>query len=172
MADPTRVLRTALDLDSGKDPLAGWQVGLIPDGVIDFGADTYSSMDSVQVAAAFNVEDREYNVPVPMPDLVKALMHGGSWSAIKIAAADVALDAHEECEMFLDIVAMPEHFPTMDLSDAANIAIMGAILAAGYISVSLKNEIMAMATNTQSLAKEIVLPSIQIGHVDQARSLK
>ena len=128
----------------------------------------YSAMTDQQVADSLNANTRQRAVPITADAVKRYLFVNNIWLSIKNGTDIVAESARDALEMFDQFhVEEPEVAQTVQ-------DLLTALVAAGHITETNKQDVLGMGINFQSRAQELGLlgGSTEIGpaHVARARA--
>ena len=127
----------------------------------------YAALSDADAAAAINLADRAYTVPLNSRTSLSWAMRTGRLADIETAttAGTPAIQA-----IALGVKHLLGRSDTeIDMSDSDHVAMIDGLVAGGVLDAANKAELVTMATSQRSRADEIELGKVRVGHIQEAR---
>ena len=127
----------------------------------------YAALSDADAAAAINLADRAYTVPLNSRTSLSWAMRTGRLADIETAttAGTPAIQA-----IALGVKHLLGRSDTeIDMSDSDHVAMIDGLVAGGVLDAANKAELVTMATSQRSRADELSLGQVRVGHVQEAR---
>ena len=127
----------------------------------------YAALSDAAAAAAINLANRDYTVPLNSRTSL-------SWAMRTERLADIETATTTGAKAIQAIALGVKHLLSradteIDMSDPDHVAMIDGLVAGGVLDAANKAELVTMATSQRSRADELSLGQVRVGHVQEAR---
>lgn len=127
----------------------------------------YAALSDADAAAAINLADLAYTVPLnSRTSLSWAMRTGRLWDIEK--ATTTGTPAIQSIALGVKHL-LGRSDTEIDMGNSDHVAMIDGLVAAGVLDAADKAELVTMATSQRSRADELGLGQVRVGHVQEAR---